>query len=120
VEGVTDSNGEFVFSALPADRTALKVELTGFKTLQNRGMQLGAGQTVRADFAHWKSGTLSEDGDRCGLKRRLVETAASLQTDTLGAQEVYRTSDQPPQPVGPDEPDEQASTPTAKAEGSSR
>src|SRR5687768_8111153 len=50
-EGVSDANGEFVFSALPAGPYSVKVELTGFKALQNRGMQLGAGQTVRQSFA---------------------------------------------------------------------
>src|SRR6185503_16931998 len=49
-EGVTDSNGEFVFSALPSGPYSVKIELTGFKTLQNQGMQLGAGQTVRQSF----------------------------------------------------------------------
>ena len=49
-EGVSDSNGEFVFSALPAGPYTVKIELTGFKALENRGMQLGAGQTVRQTF----------------------------------------------------------------------
>ena len=39
-EGVTDGNGEFVFSALPAGPYTVKIELTGFKGLENRGMQL--------------------------------------------------------------------------------
>jgi hypothetical protein len=85
-EGVTDSNGEFVFSALPAGAYSLKIELTGFKTLQNRGMQLGAGQTVRQTFS-LEVGTISETVTVAG-EAPLVETAASLQTDTLGAQEV--------------------------------
>ena len=50
-EGVTDANGEFVFSALPSGPYSVRIELTGFKTLQQRGMQLGAGQTVRQTFA---------------------------------------------------------------------
>jgi hypothetical protein len=50
-EGVSDANGEFVFSALPAGPYTIKVELTGFKVLENRGMDLGAGQTVRQTFA---------------------------------------------------------------------
>src|SRR5688572_28958686 len=32
-EGVSDANGEFVFSALPAGPYTVKVELTGFKAL---------------------------------------------------------------------------------------
>ena len=50
-EGVTDANGEFVFSALPSGPYSVRIELTGFKTLQQRGMQLGAGQTVRQTFS---------------------------------------------------------------------
>ncbi|PYR41771.1 MAG: hypothetical protein DMF95_29995, partial [Acidobacteria bacterium] len=49
-EAVTDANGEFVLSALPSGPYTVKIELTGFKTLQNQGMQLGAGQTVRQTF----------------------------------------------------------------------
>ena len=85
-EGVSDSNGEFVFSALPAGAYTVKVELTGFKTLQNQGMQLGAGQTVRQSFT-LEVGTLAETVTVAG-EAPLIETAASLQSDTLGAQEV--------------------------------
>src|SRR5205809_4099333 len=46
-EAVTDANGEFVLSALPSGPYTVKIELTGCKTLQHQGMQLGAGQTVR-------------------------------------------------------------------------
>src|SRR5262245_46948371 len=49
-EAVTDANGEVVLSALPAGPYTVKIELTGFKTLQQQGMQLGAGQTVRQAF----------------------------------------------------------------------
>ncbi len=85
-EGVSDSNGEFVFSALPAGAYTVKVELTGFKTLQNQGMQLGAGQTVRQSFT-LEVGTLAETVTVAG-EAPLIETAASLQSDTLGAQDV--------------------------------
>jgi outer membrane receptor protein involved in Fe transport len=85
-EGVTDANGEFVFSALPNGPYAVRVELTGFKTLQNRGMQLGAGQTVRQTFT-LEVGTLTETVTVAG-EAPLIETAASLQSDSLGAQEV--------------------------------
>ena len=63
-EGVTDANGEFVFSALPSGPYTVKVELTGFKTLQQQGMQLGAGQSVRQTFA-LEVGTLVGNRDRC-------------------------------------------------------
>src|SRR6476660_1571975 len=49
-EAVTDANGEFVLSALPSGPYTVKIELTGFKILQNQGMLLGAGQTVRQTF----------------------------------------------------------------------
>jgi hypothetical protein len=85
-EGVTDANGEFVFSALPAGPYTVRVELTGFKTLQQEGMQLGAGQTVRQNFA-LEVGTLTETVTVAG-EAPLIETAASVQSDSLGSQEV--------------------------------
>ena len=50
-EGVTDGNGEFVFSALPSGPYTVRIELTSFKTISQRGIQLGAGQTVTALYA---------------------------------------------------------------------
>jgi len=85
-EGVTDANGEFVFSALPNGPYSVKVELTGFKTLQNRGMQLSAGQTVRQTFS-LEVGALAETVTVSG-EAPLIDTSASLQTDSLGSQEV--------------------------------
>ena len=85
-EGVTDANGEFVFSALPNGPYSVRIELTGFKTLQNQGMQLGAGQTVRQTFT-LEVGQLAETVTVAG-EAPLIETAASLQADSLGSQEV--------------------------------
>ena len=85
-EGVSDGNGEFVFSALPAGPYTVKIELTGFKALLNRGMQLGAGQTVRQTFT-LEVGQLAETVTVAG-EAPLIETAASLQSDSLGSQEV--------------------------------
>ena len=85
-EGVTDANGEFVFSALPNGPYTVKLELTGFKTLQNQGMLLGAGQTVRQTFT-LEVGALAETVTVAG-EAPLIETAASLQADSLGSQEV--------------------------------
>ncbi|HUP39524.1 MAG TPA: TonB-dependent receptor, partial [Vicinamibacterales bacterium] len=85
-EGVSDANGEFVFSALPAGPYTVKVELTGFKALQQQGMQLGAGQTVRQSFT-LEVGALAETVTVAG-EAPLIETAASLQADSLGSQEV--------------------------------
>ena len=66
-------------------------------------MQLGAGQTVRQSFT-LEVGTLAETVTVAG-EAPLIETAASLQSDSLGSQEVTRTAGQPPQPHQPDEPD---------------
>ena len=85
-EGITDANGEFVFSALPNGPYTVKLELTGFKTLQNQGMLLGAGQTVRQTFT-LEVGALAETVTVAG-EAPLIETAASLQADSLGSQEV--------------------------------
>ena len=85
-EGVTDANGEFVLSALPNGLYTVRIELTGFKTMENRGMQLGAGQTVRQTFV-LEVGALAETITVAG-EAPLIETTASLQADSLGAQEV--------------------------------
>ncbi len=85
-EAVTDVNGEFVLSALPSGAYSVKIELAGFKTLQNSGLQLGAGQTVRQTFT-LEVGTLSETVTVAGASP-LIDTAASLQADSLGLQEV--------------------------------
>lgn len=83
---VTDVNGEFVLSALPSGPYTVKIELTGFKTMENRGVQLGAGQTVRQTFA-LQVGTLAETVT-VAAETPLIETSASLQADRLGLQEV--------------------------------
>jgi len=85
-EGVTDANGEFVFSALPNGPYTVRIELTGFKTISQRGIQLGAGQTVRQTFV-LEVGAMSETVTVTG-EAPLVQTAMSLQSDSLGSQEV--------------------------------
>jgi hypothetical protein len=85
-ESVTDANGEFVLSALPSGPYTVRIELTGFKTSLNQGMQLGAGQTVRQTFS-LEVGALAETITVAG-EAPLIETAASLQADSLGSQEV--------------------------------
>ena len=85
-EGVTDGNGEFVFSALPGGPYTVRIELAGFRTIIQRGIQLGAGQTVRQTFTlevGAMSETLTVTGDA-----PLIQTAMSLQADSLGSQEV--------------------------------
>ncbi len=85
-EAVTDERGEFVLSALPSGAYAVKIELTGFKTTLQQGMQLGAGQTVRQSFT-LEVGALAETITVAG-DAPLIETATSLQADSLGSQEV--------------------------------
>src|SRR5262245_22288420 len=85
-EAVTDANGEFVLSALPSGAYTVRIELTGFKSLQNKGIELGAGQTVRQTFVA-ELGALSETVTVSG-QSPLVDTSASLQADRLGSQEV--------------------------------
>ena len=85
-ESVSDANGEFVLSALPSGPYTVRIELTGFKTISQRGMQLGAGQTMRQTFT-LEVGAMSETVTVTG-EAPLIETAMSLQADSLGSQEV--------------------------------
>jgi len=85
-EGVTDANGEFVFSALPSGPYTVRIELAGFRTIIQRGIQLGAGQTVRQTFT-LEVGAMSETVTVTG-DSPLIQTAMSLQADSLGSQEV--------------------------------
>jgi hypothetical protein len=85
-ESVTDANGEVVLSALPAGTYAVRIELAGFKTISQRGIQLGAGQTVRQTFT-LEVGAMSETLTVTG-EAPLIQTAMSLQADSLGSQEV--------------------------------
>jgi Carboxypeptidase regulatory-like domain/TonB dependent receptor/TonB-dependent Receptor Plug Domain len=85
-ESVTDVNGEVVLSALPAGTYTVRIELAGFKTISQRGIQLGAGQTVRQTFT-LDVGAMSETITVTG-EAPLIQAAMSLQADSLGSQEV--------------------------------
>jgi outer membrane receptor protein involved in Fe transport len=85
-EAVTDERGEFAIPALPAGAYTLKIELPGFKTFQNQGLQLNAGQTVRQTFA-LSVGQLSEN-ITVAESAPLVETATAAQQESIGRQEV--------------------------------
>src|SRR5687767_10611093 len=85
-EALSDANGEFVLSALPNGPYTLRIELSGFKTISQRGIQLGAGQTQRQTFT-LEVGAMSETVTVTG-EAPLVQTSMSVQTDSLGAQEV--------------------------------
>jgi outer membrane receptor protein involved in Fe transport len=85
-EAVTDERGEFAIPALPAGAYTLKIELPGFKTYLNQGLQLGAGQTVRQTFS-LAVGQLSEN-ITVAESAPLVETATAAQQESIGRQEV--------------------------------
>jgi len=85
-ESVTDERGEFAILALPAGAYTLKIELPGFKTYLNQGLQLGAGQTVRQTFS-LAIGQLSEN-ITVAESAPLVETASAAQQESIGRQEV--------------------------------
>src|SRR2546425_2715570 len=57
---VADERGEFALPALSAGAYTVKIEMTGFKTYTNRGLQLGSGQNVRQTFT-LEVGQLSEN-----------------------------------------------------------
>src|SRR3989442_7406094 len=47
---VSDERGEFGLPALPGGAYTVKIEMPGFKTYTNQGMQLSSGQNVRQTF----------------------------------------------------------------------
>ena len=81
-ETVSDGRGEFALPALPAGTYTIKIELTGFKTYENRGLMLSAGQTVRQTFA-LEVGALAETVT-VAESAPLVETATTAQVQSLG------------------------------------
>jgi hypothetical protein len=85
-EAVSDERGEFVLTALPNGMYTVKVDLQGFKTRLQKGMELGSGQTVRQTFA-LELGTMAETVLVEGTAP-LIQTSTSSQSATLGAQQV--------------------------------
>src|SRR5262245_50603317 len=83
---VSDANGEFVLTALPAGPYSVKIDLQGFKTHLRKGLELGAGQTVSQTFP-LEVGTVEETVTVAG-EAPLVETTSSQQVNTLDSQEV--------------------------------
>jgi hypothetical protein len=82
----TNDSGEFVVSALPVGTYEVKIELSGFKALVHRGLQLTAGQTARDSF-ELELGAISENVTVQGIAA-LVKTASSEQMETLGKMQV--------------------------------
>jgi Carboxypeptidase regulatory-like domain/TonB-dependent Receptor Plug Domain/TonB dependent receptor-like, beta-barrel len=85
-EAISNERGEFVLTALPNGPYSVTISLTGFKTYTNEGIVLGAGQTARQAFT-LEIGTVEESVLVSG-EAPIVESAASLQAETLGSQEV--------------------------------
>jgi hypothetical protein len=85
-EAVSDPSGEFAVTALPTGRYTLTIQLQGFKTYTNDGLDLGAGQTVRQTFTI-EVGQL-EETITVSERAPLVETASAAQKESLLAVEV--------------------------------
>ena len=85
-EAVSDTNGEFVLTALPNGPYTVKIDMTGFKSYLTKGLQLGSGQTVRQNFS-LELGTVAETITVTG-QAPVIETSASTQFNQLGSQEV--------------------------------
>jgi hypothetical protein len=85
-EIVSDSTGEFALTALPTGRYTLRIELSGFKTYTNEGVELVAGQTTRQTFT-LEIGELTEV-ITVSESVPLIETASSAQKESILATEV--------------------------------
>jgi len=83
-ETVSDERGEFALPALPAGPYAIKIELSGFKGYNSRGLALGAGQTVRQTYV-LEVGSL-EESITVTESSPLVQTSSTAQMQTLGAE----------------------------------
>jgi hypothetical protein len=83
---VTDERGEFAVLALPTGRYTLKIELPGFKTYTNQGLELGAGQTVRQTYS-LEVGQVSEN-ITVSESAPLVQTTTAAQQESIGTQQV--------------------------------
>ena len=79
---VSDSRGEFALPALPPGTYTVRIELSGFRTYENKGLSLNAGQTVRQTFA-LEVGALAETVT-VAENAPLIETATTAQVQSLG------------------------------------
>ena len=78
----SDGRGEFALPALPAGTYAIKIELQGFKTYSSEGLTLGAGQTVRQNYA-LEVGQLAELVT-VQESTPLVQTSSTAQVQSIG------------------------------------
>src|SRR5688572_18248325 len=79
---VSDARGEFALPALPPGAYTIRIELSGFRTYENKGLSLSAGQTVRQTFA-LEVGALAETVT-VAENAPLIETATTSQVQSLG------------------------------------
>jgi hypothetical protein len=86
-EGVSDGNGEFVFSALPAGPYTVKIELNWVQGAAETRAWRSALPDRPASRSRSMSARLAETVTVAG-RSALIETAASLQSDTMNSQEV--------------------------------
>jgi hypothetical protein len=85
-EQVTSAVGEFVFNYVQPGSYTMVISITGFKTYAAKGLVLGAGQTVRRQFA-LEVGALEETVTVSGAAP-LVDTASTEQRITLETTEL--------------------------------
>jgi outer membrane receptor protein involved in Fe transport len=85
-DSASDERGEFALPALPSGPYTLKIELPGFKSYTNQGLQLGAGQTVRQTFT-LEVGQVSEN-ITVSESAPLVQTATAAQQESIGTLQV--------------------------------
>ena len=81
---VSDERGEFALPALPAGPYTIKIELSGFKTYNSQGLNLGAGQTVRQTYT-LEVGNI-EESVTVTETSPLVQTTTTSQMQTIGAE----------------------------------
>ncbi len=85
-DAVSDERGEFTLPALPPGSYGIKLELSGFKTYESRGLTLSAGQTVRQSYS-LEVGTLAETVTVVE-EAPLIQTSTTAQVQTIGAEVV--------------------------------
>src|SRR5688500_4445226 len=81
---ISDGRGEFALPALPPGPYTIRIELSGFRTYEHKGLSLSAGQTVRQTFA-LEVGALAETVT-VAESAPLVENASTAQVQTIGAE----------------------------------
>jgi outer membrane receptor protein involved in Fe transport len=83
-ETVSNERGEFSLPALPPGQYTIRIELSGFKTYENKGLNLSAGQAVRQTFS-LEVGALAETVTVVE-SAPLIQTASTAQVQTIGAE----------------------------------